>query len=79
MLKYVDVLAFTSRKEVFPRTVLECGVVGIPIVAFKSPDLEEIFPEGYQYFVEPYNINSFCGKLEKLLYDNMEKKKYLKY
>ncbi len=75
LLKYVDVLAFTSRKEVFPRTVLECGVVGIPIIAFKSPDLEEIFPEGYQYFVEPYNINSFCGKLEKLLYDNMEKKK----
>jgi glycosyltransferase involved in cell wall biosynthesis len=62
-LKYVDVIAITSRSETFSRVALESMILGKPIVAFDIIGLRYVFPKNYLYLAKPFDVNDFIGKI----------------
>ena len=48
--RYFDMLLFTSYGEGFPITLLEAGLLKVPVVASRIPSLEEIYSNEHIYF-----------------------------
>lgn len=71
-LKYVKVVAVTSRSETFSRVILESISLGIPVVSFDVGGIKAVLPHNYKYLIQPFNTNLFSSNLEKLLISEKE-------
>lgn len=69
LLRSVDALAVVSEREGFPRTVVEAGMLGVPVIATRVGALPELFAEEI-LFVESRGglpcANSLRGALDRL-------------
>jgi len=76
-LKYVDVVANTSRSETFSRVTLEAITIGVPVVSFRIKGLKYTLPEDYNYFATPFNLDEFTDLLLQILNLNKDGKNKL--
>ena len=67
-MKYVDVIAITSRSETFSRVALESMAIGRPVVFFDVGGIKLLFPENYKYKVRPFDIRRYVSCLLEIYY-----------
>jgi glycosyltransferase involved in cell wall biosynthesis len=59
----MDLLVFTSRREVFPRVLMEAAAMGLPIVASDLPGCRRCVREGANgYLVRPGDVEGFAAR-----------------
>jgi glycosyltransferase involved in cell wall biosynthesis len=74
-LRRFDLLLMTSRNDPFPRVNLECGLLGIPVVAFaKSGGSAEFVGEDCGVLAEHLDIDDMAVKTVELLRDGSRRK-----
>jgi O-antigen biosynthesis protein len=75
-----DLFVCTSRLETYARVILEAMAYGLPIVTTPVPLFggirEQSLPEFNALFYEPGNIAELAEKLEKLISDDMLRKRF---
>lgn len=69
ILRGAAVLAMPSRSEEFGYVALEALALGIPVVGFKVPGLDEIIDSGCGRLVPPFDVEAFGSALSDLLGD----------
>jgi glycosyltransferase involved in cell wall biosynthesis len=78
-LSIADIFVNPSYAEGLPTTVLDAGAIGVPIIATNVGGTREIIDDGENGFlIEPKDIDELRGKIGKLLYDNILRKKFSK-
>jgi glycosyltransferase involved in cell wall biosynthesis len=65
MLKDFDVLLMPSRFEGLPLLAVEALMAGVPVVAFDSPGLREVFPAGYPLLAPTQNVEAIAALLAR--------------
>ncbi|MEW5693276.1 MAG: glycosyltransferase family 4 protein [Candidatus Hydrogenedentota bacterium] len=63
-LKEADIFISTSLSEGLPNSILEAGMVGLPVIATDISGNNEIIINNYNGFLfEPKNVNQLCEKI----------------
>lgn len=71
LYRRMDVLLLPSRRDSFPRVVMEAMCHGLPVVASRVDGLPEMIQEGVTGFlVEPEQVEGFADAMERLLKDS---------
>lgn len=66
----MDILLLPTRRDAFPRVVMEAMCHGIPVVATRVDGVPEMVEDGVTGFlVEPEDVEEFARSVERLLQD----------
>jgi glycosyltransferase involved in cell wall biosynthesis len=67
LIQNSDILVLPTFAEGAPRAVMEASAVGIPSISFAVGDVPNIIPSNCGYSISPFDIDTFCEKLEYLI------------
>jgi len=69
-----DILVLPTYAEGSPRVVLEALSSGVPCVSFAVGDVENVLPKGTGFSIKPFEIETFCDKVQYLVKNDKERK-----
>lgn len=73
-----DIFVLASENETFGQVYLESMACGTPIIGTNLGGVPEVITDNYDGFlVEPNNSSLLMQKIEKLLYDEKDRKKFI--
>ena len=76
ILKKSHIAVLPSYREGMPRSLLEAGAIGRPLVAFDTPGCRDLVQDGENGFLVPFqDINALAHTLEKLATDTALRKR----
>ena len=72
LISIVDIVVLPSYREGTPRTLLEAGAMGKPLITTNAPGCREVVKDGYDGFLVPIkDVNALTEKI-KILIENKE-------
>jgi len=76
--KESDVFVLASENETFGQVFIEAMSSGVPVIGTKVGGVPEIISDSYNgYLVRPNDVSALAQKIEKLLYDETIKNKFV--
>jgi len=76
--KESDVFVLASENETFGQVFIEAMSSGVPVIGTKVGGVPEIISDSYNgYLVRPNDVSALAQKIEKLLYDETIKNKFI--